>query len=71
MNYSLKELLAELEDQKYELTPGGGWVIDFNDVIRALGHLEKELREVLYFHTAGNSEEKCHAYGVLKGILGE
>ena len=49
MNYNLKELIAELEDQKYEMYET--FVIDFDDVITAIGNLEKELREILKFAT--------------------
>ena len=44
MRYNLKELRAELEDQKYEMYET--FVIDFDDVITAIGNLEKELREL-------------------------
>jgi len=70
MNYSLKELHAELEDQKYELTPGGVWVIDFNDVIRAIGNLEKEVREMLYFLKPKTDSTK-RAVVAIELILGE
>ena len=47
MNYNLEELVAELEDQKYEIYET--FVIDFDDVITAVNHLKKELREDVKF----------------------
>ena len=45
MKYDLKELRAELEDQRY--CDYGRCVIDFNDVIKAIEHLENALESPL------------------------
>ena len=68
MNYDLEELLAELEDQKYEIYET--FVIDFDDVITAINHLKKQLREKLESYGDFDQYEWRETKKVLQEILG-
>jgi len=48
MKYSIEDLKAELLAQRFDLGPKGVplWVIDYDDVLTAIGNLETDLREI-------------------------
>lgn len=68
MEYNIQDLIAELEDQKYEMY--GTFVIDFDDVMKGVKRLIKELQEISEYEEKSN-KPWITPMDLIKVILGE
>lgn len=68
MEYNIQDLIAELEDQKYEMY--GTFVIDFDDAMKGVKRLIKELQEISEYEEKSN-KPWITPMDLIKVILGE